>query len=171
MNSVINTTLHQYIKEDQSDWPGVLSSIMMSYRAFPSTQSTKQSSFFLLVGVHCNLPVDRALQPIGTLPQTTQEHLKLVHKNLHIAREIDRENQLQAQQKNKTAHDKKAKEPEFHDGQKVCLFCSKTPKGMSTKADKKMGWSILYLQWPRQSHLQTSQVWHNQRIGILITCQ
>lgn len=137
MNSVIGATLRAYTDENQSIWPDIIPSIMMSYRAFPSTQSTKHSPFFLLYGMECNLPIDTALLPQNSLTKTTDQHMQTVHKNLITARTLAKENQLAAQEKNSSTHDRKARLPRYQVGQRVWLFCSKTPKGKSAKLVKR----------------------------------
>ncbi len=133
MNSVILQALRSYVSKDQEDWPQMLQSIMMSYRITPATQSTQFSPYFLLFGRECKLPIDVALRPTEGLPRDVDTYARKLLERLEVCRELARENTLKAQEKYSKQHNKKASEPEFHPTNRVWLYCSKVPTGVSKK--------------------------------------
>lgn len=62
-NSTLAQTLRMYWEKDQSNWPELLSSVMMSFRTSPATESISLSPFSMLFGKEMYLPVDTALVP------------------------------------------------------------------------------------------------------------
>ena len=136
-NSVIAQSIRACCKLDQKDWPDLLPGIMMSYRATPATQSTHHSPYFMVFGREMNLPFDLEWIPKPNMPFTAQKHLEKVLDNLENARKVATENIKIAQTKYKKYYDRKVKEPNFSPGDKVWLYNTKVPIGLSNKFHKK----------------------------------
>ena len=132
-NSVIAQSLRAYCNEKHSNWPDLVQSVMMAFRRAPSTQSSDFAPFFLLFGREMRIPIDTALLPPNTLPQTARSHLEKILQSQQISRDIAKENIEKAQQKSKEYVDKKAKTPEYRVGDRVWLMCSTKYIGLSPK--------------------------------------
>lgn len=137
LNSVILQTLRMYIDDKQSNWPDLLSSVMMAYRMAPCTQSTGESPFYILFGRDGRLPIDVALDVNKTLAPTGRAHMSKFLEGVAITREIARQNSIKAQKRNKQQHDKKAANPAFQLAGRVWISNKKKRKGYSPKLDAK----------------------------------
>ncbi|XP_069128992.1 uncharacterized protein [Argopecten irradians] len=137
MNDSIATSLRSYCNEKQSNWHDILPSIMLSYRAVPSTQSTQFSPYFLLFGRECRLPIDTVLTPTTTVGKSAESHLAKIIENHETFRQLAKDNVRKAQAKYKKQHDKNAKNPDFRIGERVWLHCKRVPIGLSPKLCQK----------------------------------
>lgn len=133
MNSFIWQTLRAYCKPDQSNWVELLPSVMFAYRSTPATESTQLSPFMILFGRECKLPIDTELIPPSSKTTTSNQTLERIMYNFDVTRKIAKENIQASQGKYKAQYDKKAKVPEFQEGQKVWLYCAKKQVGLSPK--------------------------------------
>ena len=75
-------------------------------------------------------------EPTNVGPDQRQ-YIEKVHNQLQLARDIAKQNILEAQKKYKAQHDKKAKEPVFQVRDKVWLDTRKHPVGLSPKMCKR----------------------------------
>ena len=137
MNSVILQFLCLHCKGQQDDWPDLLPSIVMAYRMTPATQSTQHSPFFLLFGREMRLPIDTSRTPKSTLSSNFKSHLSQVLQNLETARKIAAENIKKAQDKYKEQYNKRTKDPKHRPADRVWLYCTKVPPGMTPKLHRK----------------------------------
>lgn len=136
MNKVIVQALKIYCDQNQENWPDLLPSIMLAYRASPNL-STSLSPFFMLFGRQMQIPIDTALIPADQhLQPNVQAHLQKIMHNHQLASEIAQENLAQAQAKYKKQYDKKTADRRFDVGQSVWLYCSKTPVGLKAKCHR-----------------------------------
>ena len=133
MNSVISQSIRTYCNLNQKNWPSFLPGIMMAYRATPCTQSTQYSPYFMVFGREMKLPFDIEWIPKENLNCTAQQHLARILENLETTRKIATENIEEAQKKYKKYYDLKVKEPKFEAGDKVWLYNTKVPVGLSKK--------------------------------------
>jgi hypothetical protein len=133
LNSTLEQILRAYINKEQNNWPSVLPAAMMAIRMSPSTQSTQFSPFYLLFGKEMNLPIDTSLIPKTEMGLDGVVFFDQLYKNLGVAREIAGDNLKIAQEKSKTRHDAKSKDPNFKVGDWVLLRNMKTQKGLSPK--------------------------------------
>ena len=140
MNSTIGQALRAYVKDDQSDWPDMLPGILIAYRMTPAMRSTECSPYFLVFGHEMLTPIDTVMIPPEHLPKTYEQHLKQTIENLRLARTLSNENVNYNIERNKEAHDVKAKDPNFQVGQSVLLYIPYVQKGMSSKLQKKWKW-------------------------------
>ena len=77
-------------------------------------------------------PIDTELMPPENLPKTYEQHLKQTIENLRLARTLATQNVNHNIDRNKDAHDAKAKEPNFKVGQTVLLYTPHVQKGLSS---------------------------------------
>jgi transposase InsO family protein len=136
-NSVILQTLRTYGSRSQEDWPKLLPSIMFAYRTSVCTSSTQYTPYFLLFGRRCRTPLDAALKPSGNLSTSAQVTLDAIIDNLMKSREIARENQRQAQQKNRTQYDKNVVKPSHKVGDRVWISREHAKPNLSPKLQDK----------------------------------
>ena len=135
-NSYSLQTLRAYCDKDQTNWPDLLPSIMMAYRATPAPNSTLYSPYFILFGREMIRPIDTTMTPSST-DATVQKHLQNIIRNHEITRDIVKENITKAQNKYKQQHDKNAKTPSFYVGQRVWLYEPRKTPGLSPKLCQK----------------------------------
>lgn len=131
-NSTLIQTMRAYVSKDQMNWPLLLPSIMMAFRAVPC-ESTGYSPHELLFGRKMHLPIDTNLIPKTSLGQNVQQYFEQLIERLRIAQEIARSNMTKQQDKSKARHDLHAKTPTFKLGDKVMLKHEKVEKGLSPK--------------------------------------
>ncbi|VDI75598.1 Hypothetical predicted protein [Mytilus galloprovincialis] len=138
-NRTLATSLRMYCHDNQSTWPDYLQGVMMSFRNTIQTESTQYSPYYLVFGREPRNPIDIALIPESTkgLSKDAESALKLIVDNLNHARKIAKTNIEAAQQKYKTQHDKNVEEPSFYILDKVWLYCTRTPVGLSPKLQRK----------------------------------
>ena len=79
--------------------------------------------------------IDTVMVPPEHLPKTYEQHLKQTIENLRLARTLATENINHTIERNKEAHDVKAKDPNFQVGQSV--YIPHVQKGMSSKLQRK----------------------------------
>ena len=132
-NSTLAQTLRMYCEKDQSNWPELLPSVMMSFRVSPATESISLSPFHMVFGKEMNLPVDTALIPKPTMAQDAKQYFEELLERLKMAKDIAISNMQLAQEKSKQYHDQKAKEPDFALHDRVLLKESHVPTGLSPK--------------------------------------
>ena len=137
LNSTIEKGLRAYCDEKQSNWSKILPSIMHAYRTTPATRSTTLSPYYLLFGRECMNPIDVALLPPQNLGKKANEHLEEIIENHKISQQIASENIKKSQQQNSKVHNRKAKIPQFHLGDRVWLSCHKPVPGLSRKLAEK----------------------------------
>ncbi|CAG2224221.1 unnamed protein product [Mytilus edulis] len=138
-NRTLATSLRMYCHDNQSTWPDYLQGVMMAFRNTIQTESTQYSPYYLVFGREPRNPIDIALIPESTkgLSKDAESALKLIVDNLTQARKIAKTNIEAAQQKYKTQHDKNVEEPSFYILDKVWLYCTRTPVGLSPKLQRK----------------------------------
>ena len=81
--------------------------------------------------------IDTVMVPPEHLPKTYEQHLKQTIENLRLARTLATEKINHTIERNKEAHDVKAKDPNFQVGQSVLLYIPHVQKGMSSKLQRK----------------------------------
>ena len=84
-------------------------------------------------------PLDIALVPSAELGRTINEHIEDFLEKPEFVHDIAKENIQLAQKKYKHQHDKRAKEPDFYEGQRVWLYNPATPKGSNPKMIQRWG--------------------------------
>ncbi|CAG2245678.1 unnamed protein product [Mytilus edulis] len=138
-NRTLATSLRMYCHDNQSTWPDYLQGVMMAFRNTIQTESTQYSPYYLVFGREPRNPIDIALIPESTkgLSKDAESAFKLIVDNLTLARKIAKTNIEAAQQKYKTQHDKNVEEPTFFILDKVWLYCTRTPVGLSPKLQRK----------------------------------
>ena len=122
-----------YCEKDQSNWPELLPSVMMSFRVSLATEPISLSPFHMVFGKEMNLPVDTALIPKPTMSQDAKQYFEELLERLKMAKDIAISNMQLAQAKSKQYHDQKAKEPDFALHDRVLLKESHVPTGLSPK--------------------------------------
>ena len=137
MNSFILQSIKAYCKEDHSNWPDVLPSVLQAYRFTPATESTGFSPYYLMFGRDPPIPIDVALLPSTNIGHNAKQHLERIQQNQKIAHRVAHDNIAAAQQKYKHQHDKKAAPPPYKENDQVWLFCNKTKTGISPKLCRK----------------------------------
>ena len=80
LNSTLAQTLRMYCEKDQSNWPDLLPSVMMSFRVSPATESISLSPFHMVFGKEMTLPVDTALVPKHTMTQDSKQYFEAFGK-------------------------------------------------------------------------------------------
>ena len=75
LNSTIAQSLRMYA-DSHSNWPKLLSGIMMAFRMSPATQSTQFSPFELVFGKQMRLSIDTSLRPNTTVAKDFKTHLE-----------------------------------------------------------------------------------------------
>ena len=110
MNSTIGQALRAYVKDDQSDWPSMLPSILVAYRMTPAMRSTDFSPYVLVFGHDMLTPLDTEIMPPENVPKTYAQHLKNTIENLRLARSLAKENVQHNIDRNREAYDTDAKE-------------------------------------------------------------
>lgn len=136
-NSTIAQILRTYCDTNQLNWANLLPSIMMAIRMSPNTESTGFSPFHMLFGKEMNMPFDVAVLPKESISKSAKEHLDDLIKHLKVVKDISKRNVQNSQEKAKSHHDKKAKNPDFRVGNRVLLQCMKVPKKLSPKLHAK----------------------------------
>ena len=136
-NSTLAQILRSYIGANQSDWVNLLPCALMSLRSKPCTESTGFSPYQLLFGKEMEIPIDTALVPKTSLPQSTQDYLSNLISRLKKVKNQAKEKQLEQQAKSKNRYDLKAKIPKFKVGDSVLLKREKFDTGMSSKLSQK----------------------------------
>ncbi len=137
LNGTLVKTLKAYVSDHQKDWPDYLPSVLMAYRISPATESTHFSPYYLLFGKECRRPIDVALTPPEKLGGSIGEYVIKLGERKKITCELAKENILEHQEKYKQLHDKNAEKPSYRVGDRVWLYCTKTPVGKSPKLLKK----------------------------------
>jgi hypothetical protein len=136
-NSTLAQTLRAYIEKDQMNWPSLLPSIMMAFRATPCTETTGFSPYELLFGKNMHLPVDTTLIPKPSLGKDAEQYFTDLIAKLKMSQEIAKENMVEKQIKAKDRFDRGAKAPSFKVGDTVLLTQEKVPQGLSPKLNVK----------------------------------
>lgn len=77
INITIAQCIRTYINEDQTNWPELLSGIMMAIRMSPLTQSSDMSPFHIIFGKEMNLPFDTSLIPKDGMNQMQRPMLPI----------------------------------------------------------------------------------------------
>ena len=131
LNSTFAQTLRMYCEKDQSNWPELLPSVMMSFRISPATESIALSPYRMVFGREMNLV------PKHTMSLDAKHHFEELIERLKMAKDIAVSNMKAAQEKLKNYHDQKAKIPEFALHDRVLLRVSKVPTGLSPKLFEK----------------------------------
>lgn len=137
-NSTLAQTLRAYIEKDQMNWPSLLPSIMMAFRATPCTETTGFSPYELLFGKNMHLPVDTTLIPKPSLGKDAEQYFTDLVAKLKMCKDIAKKNMETKQIKAKNRFDLGAKAPTFKVGDTVVLKQEKVPQGLSPK---------LYVKW------------------------
>ena len=133
LNSTLAQTLRMYCEKDQSNWPDLLPSVMMSFRVSPATESISLSPFHMVFGREMTLPVDTALVPKNTMTPDARQYFEELLQRLKLAKDIAVSNMRSAQEKSKQYFDQKAKEPNFAVHDRVLLGVCQVPTGLSPK--------------------------------------
>ena len=132
-NKIIAQSLRAFVDKDQSNWADFLSSIMMTLRMSPSTQTSDMSPYNLVFGTEMNLPFDTSLIPKQGLNRDAKAHVIQLMERLKVVKALATENLQNAQDKQKARYDKKSSIPSFKVGDLVLLHSSKVPVGLSPK--------------------------------------
>ncbi len=135
-NSSLISALRMLADKDQTNWPELLPSVMLAYRASPATQSTHMSPYFILYGRECRLPIDVALIPSSDTGTTVAQHITELLSNFETTREVVKENIIHAQSKYKKQYDKKAGANCYTAGDRVWLLVSRRSEGRCKKLGK-----------------------------------
>jgi hypothetical protein len=128
-NKTIAKYLNSFVNESTLDWEQYIAPLMFSYNT-SFHRSVQNSPYFLTFGMEPRLPAfpapDLRRQFSGNLPADE------MFQRLQNARELAAENNMQATDKAKEYHDRKAKMHNFSTGQLVLLeeyyFLGKNPK-------------------------------------------
>ena len=137
MNSYILQGLRAYTNEFQTNWHKNLQSVMLSYRTTPATRSTKCSSYMLMFGKKCSLPIDVDLLHTEETPLQLNEHYQKLCQRIKTLTQHATTNIKQSQQQSKHQYNKHTKKPNFKIGEHVYLKINKTKKGLSPKLSAK----------------------------------
>lgn len=132
-NKTIAEKLRMFIKDDQSDWPDKLSGIAYAMNTSICTESTHYSPYYIVFGRQSRNFVDTVLTNPTNVGNEAKQYIDYLHKQLKETREIARRNTLDAQEKYKTQHDKKAEHQNFRLRQKVWMENKQIPVGLSRK--------------------------------------
>lgn len=135
-NSTMIQSMRSYINKDQTNWPSLIPSIMMAFRAVPC-ESTGYSPHELLFGRKMRLPIDTTLCPKPTLPLDVRQHFEQLIEKLKVSHEIAKANMQEQSQKSKARYDVHAKTPTLKVGDKVMMKQEHTEKGLSPKLTEK----------------------------------
>ncbi|CAC5426670.1 unnamed protein product [Mytilus coruscus] len=105
-NKTIAEKLRTYIGANQLDWPEKLSSIAHAMNTTVCTESTQYSPCYMVFSRECRTPIDTVLTAPTNVGPEARLFIDGLHRNIILAREIAKENSLEAQQKYKAQHDK-----------------------------------------------------------------
>ena len=121
-NHTLTSMLAKTVKQNGSDWGKHLSYVLYVYRTSPQ-ESTKEPPFFLLYGRDSRLPTDQALSPKPPRDIIDVDTYKSeVSQGLSAAWKLTREQVQKAQRRQKTRHDRHARDPGFHVGDRVFVL-------------------------------------------------
>ncbi|VDI07329.1 Hypothetical predicted protein [Mytilus galloprovincialis] len=132
-NKTIAEKLRTYIAANQLDWPDKLSSIAHAMNTSVCTESTQYTPYYMVFSRECRTPIDTVLTTPTNVGPDARLFIDGLHSNVLLAREIAKENSLEAQQKYKAQHDKNAREATFKIRDKVWMDTKTTPVGYSRK--------------------------------------
>ncbi|VDI13638.1 Hypothetical predicted protein [Mytilus galloprovincialis] len=132
-NKTIAEKLRTYIAANQLDWPDKLSSIAHAMNTSVCTESTQYTPYYMVFSRECRTPIDTVLTAPTNVGPDARLFIDGLHSNVLLAREIAKENSLEAQQKYKAQHDKNAREATFKIRDKVWMDTKTTPVGYSRK--------------------------------------
>ncbi|VDI15195.1 Hypothetical predicted protein [Mytilus galloprovincialis] len=122
-----------YIAANQLDWPDKLSSIAHAMNTSVCTESTQYTPYYMVFSRECRTPIDTVLTTPLNVGPDARLFIDGLHSNVVLAREIAKENSLEAQKKYKAQHDKNAREATFKIRVKVWMDTKTTPVGYSRK--------------------------------------
>ena len=138
-NRTLTSMLAKTVKKDGSDWDKHLPYVLYAYRTSPQ-ESTKESPFFLLYGRDSRLPTDQALSPQPPRDVIDVDTYKSeVSQGLSAAWKMAREQVQKAQRRQKTQHDRHARDPGFRVGDRVFVLMPAKRLGKAHKFARPFG--------------------------------
>ena len=126
--------LRHYIDGDQTDWDAWLPYAMFTYNTTPHT-ATGYTPHELVYGQQAELPTALRFAPNPTY--NYDDYAQEAKERLRAANETARENLRDAKIRSKVTYDKKTKEIQFNEGDKVLLYDESVRRGRSKKLDSK----------------------------------
>jgi hypothetical protein len=137
LKSFLKTAIQSYA----DNWEEVIPMFMMSYRSAVHS-STKFSPHYLLFGREMKLPLDLTLKINQDKEYKPTEYVASLRKQLEVAHEEARKNNLAAQRYQKEYFDRKLRVWVFKPGDKVLIFSPSLKSGETPKLH--LSWSEPY---------------------------
>ena len=129
MNRTLVEMLSKVAHDDPKTWDLYLPYVLFAYWTSPH-DSTQLTPFTLLYGREAVLPTDQILLPHGIHDEVfSGTYVEEIMDRMSAMWELARQNISKAQARQKTQHDKQAKEPEFRIGDTVLLYSPKEATG------------------------------------------
>ena len=121
-NRTLITMLAKTVEKGGPDWDERIPYVLLAYRASKQA-STGESPFFKVYGRDPRLPLPATMTPKKTRTTADLKEYRLsLHQKMAEAWELARHSISLAQQRQKNAHDLRAKTPSFQEGERAFLY-------------------------------------------------
>ena len=135
-NRTLTDMLAKTVEKSGRDWDTRLPYVLFAYRS-SLQESTRESPFFLLYGRDPCLPTEQTLSPPPSRQVLDLDDYKSeLTTGLAEAWELAQANVRKAQQRQKKQHDRRARGPEFHIGDRVFVYMPAAKRGKAYKFAK-----------------------------------
>ena len=135
-NRTLTDMLAKTVAQNERDWDTHLPYVLFAYRT-SIQESTQESPFFLLYGRDPSLPTEKTLTVSTSHQQLYLDDYKTeLTTGLAAAWQLAQANVRKAQQKQKKHHDRRAKGPEFRQGDRVFVYMPAAKRGKAYKFAK-----------------------------------
>ena len=132
-NASIVQTIRMYVDRSQRNWYLVLPVALMSLPNAPNLKTSGFLPFQMLFGCQMRIPFDSELIPRDNLGPEAKVHVEQLLQRLKLSHEIAKENSEKAKLRDKTRHNRNAKEYNFFPGEQVLLKIQKVVNPLSPK--------------------------------------
>ncbi len=138
VNRSLVQTLRRYGHEAHENWVKLIPAILLSYR-LSVNKATGESPYFLVYGREMDSCLDLSLKVKPDAPQSVQQYLHELIKNLELAQEIATRSIEEHKASYKKAYDRlhKTEQPTYSLGTRVLLQERKPTVGKSPKLNRK----------------------------------
>ena len=138
-NKTMKTALRKLVTDSQDNWPQLLPSILLAYRAFPNI-TTKFAPLTLLTGRIPNMPYNLMFDSLRDIdvpkPAILDRAVPLMIKSIEKLSEQAKQNIIDAQQRASEYYNKTAKPHHYDIGALVLWRDTRQPRGLSRKLCK-----------------------------------
>ena len=164
-NETLCKNLAMYVNPNHTDWDLYIRPICYAYNTSVCTESTQFTPFYLMFG---RMP----LHPIDTivLPNVTSSHDSVRETVLRMqeAREIARQNIIEAQTKMKERYDQKANPPLFEPGDLVWIYFPQIMVGGSRKFFHNYSGPYILVKKTSPSNFEVAHAHNNKKLRNIV---